>query len=63
MGAGLAVLVAVAVTALPVAWALMLGIAVFGGSISFVAALPLGLRAAILPFVIGAGLAGPRRAR
>ena len=59
MGTGLAVLIALAVTALPAAWVLMLGVAALGGSISYVAALPIGLLAAVLPFAIGAGLAAP----
>ena len=63
MGMGLAVLAAVAVTALPTAWWLMLGIGALGGSISYVAALPLGVLAGVLPFVFGAGIAGPEDGR
>lgn len=59
MGTALAVLVAVAVTALPAAWVVMVAIERLGGSISYLAALPLGVLAAVLPFVIGAGLANP----
>lgn len=63
MGTALAVLVALAVTALPAAWAVMVALDSFGGSISYLAALPLGLLVAVLPFVIGAGLAGPEDRR
>ena len=57
VGPGLAVLVALAVTALPTAWLVMLAVDRIGGSIPYTAALPLGLLAAVLPFAIGAGLA------
>lgn len=57
MGTGLAVLLALAVTALPAAWLSMLAVAALGGSMSFLAALPLGLLVAVLPFVVAAGLA------
>jgi hypothetical protein len=63
MGTGLVVLVALAVTALPAAWALMFAVDALGGSISYLAALPIGLLAAVLPFVIGAGLAGAGEGR
>ena len=63
MGTGLVVLIALAVTALPAAWALMIAVGALGGSISYLAALPIGLLAAVLPFVIGAGLAEGRQSR
>ena len=56
LGAGIAVLLALAVTALPMAWIAMLVVAAFGGSLSYLSALPLGVLAGALPFVIGAGL-------
>ena len=50
--AGCAV-VALLVTALPTAWAVMLSLGALGVSVSFVVAAPVGLVVALVPFAVG----------